>query len=270
MKVEYILVTPQLANEWLLKNKNNRPISHKHVNSYANEMKDGKWVQQTGEAIKITTSGHIADGQHRLYALIKANVALCFSVFTDLEESVISVLDSGKRRNGSDVLHIYGIKNATTISAIILAAGVLKRGMYGLIIGGRNVESRMTNKEVLGEYNANPEFWNDVANASMRWYGGFSKILTTSTLGGIYVIFESIDKQKASEFMDQLCYGVPVHSGVINLLRNKLIQDMTSIKKMSSMHKTSLIFKAWNCYRVGKDLKILSYNPELEGKIRPI
>lgn len=270
MKVNYLLVTPELAREWLSKNKNNRPISPTHVNSYTNEMLNGKWVEETGEAIKITKSGHVADGQHRLHAIVKSGLSLWFSVFTEMEESVIAVLDSGKRRNGGDVLHIHGVKNASRTSSIILSAEVLKRGLYGATNGGMSVGSRLTNKDVLIQYNEDPDYWENIVNSASRWYAGFSKILTTSTIGGLYVVLGAIDQEKAIQFFDQLCYGVPVYSGTINALRNKLIQDMTSIKKMNSFYRINIIIKAWNCFRTGKELKVLAYNPEIEGKIKPI
>jgi hypothetical protein len=269
MKTNYILVSPEMARYWLEKNVRNRPISNKHLDSYATEMKSGKWIQETGESIKITKSGHIADGQHRLLALIKANISLHFTVVTEMEEDVISVLDSGKRRNGSDILSIYGVKNAAVVSALISTSNVLKRGIYSNY-GSSNVESRMTNHDILEKYLEKSEYWNIVGTKSLQWYEGFSRILKPTSLGSFYVIFQEIDEEKANQFLDQLSYGIPVYSNAINILRNKLIQEVTSHKKMTPFFRNSLIIKAWNSFRLGKDIKILSYDPEKEGKIRPI
>jgi hypothetical protein len=270
MKVEYILVTPEMASNWLSNNSKNRPISKLHVNSYTTEMLSGNWKEQTGEAIKITKSNHVADGQHRLHAIIKANISLHFTVFTDMDDDIISVLDSGKRRNGSDVLSIYGIKNASLVSAIIAASNSLQNGFYGSSKGGSTIATRLTNNEILEEYQKAPEYWNEVVLSSKKWYEGCSRILTASTIGSLYVVFGSIENQKAISFLDQLCFGVPIHSNVINLLRNKIIQDATSNRKMNSSHRTNLIIKAWNYYRVGKDVKVLAYDSDKEGKVRPI
>lgn len=270
MKVEWILVTPEMASNWLSKNSKNRPVSKLHVNSYANEMLSGNWKEQTGEAIKITKSNHVADGQHRLQAIIKANISLYFTVFTNMDDDIISVLDSGKRRNGSDVLSIYGIKNASLVSSIIAASNTLQNGNYGSAKGGSTIATRLTNNEILEKYQKDPEYWNEVVLSTKKWYEGCSRILTGSTIGSFYVVFGLIQNQKAINFLDQLCFGVPVHSNVINLLRNKIIQDATSNRKMSVSHRTNLIIKAWNYYRIAKDIKSLSYDSDKEGKIRPI
>ena len=53
------------------------------------------------------------DGQHRLAAMVEADLAVEMTVFTDVEPHTFDVLDTGKRRNAADVLAIEGEKSTT-------------------------------------------------------------------------------------------------------------------------------------------------------------
>jgi hypothetical protein len=62
-------------------------------------MINNKWKQDTGECIKISKTGRILDGQHRLKAVILSNCSIYFYVATNIDDSVFDVLDTGKARN---------------------------------------------------------------------------------------------------------------------------------------------------------------------------
>jgi hypothetical protein len=54
----------------------------------------------------------MVDGQHRLAAIIEADVPVDITVFTEVPDGAFDVLDTGKRRNAADVLAIEGEKSA--------------------------------------------------------------------------------------------------------------------------------------------------------------
>ena len=58
MQIEFIkeLVTPSMAEKYLQSNISNRRIKEKVVVQYANDMKNGRWKDDTAEAIKICVS----------------------------------------------------------------------------------------------------------------------------------------------------------------------------------------------------------------------
>jgi hypothetical protein len=123
MKATVVTMTPQLAESYLLRNNNNRKICEKKLNSYIDQMKQGKW-KENGESIIIDTTGEIKDGQHRLIALIKANISYRVPVITDVEPDVMDTIDTGKNRSSADVLFLEGFKRsfllASTIKAILI------------------------------------------------------------------------------------------------------------------------------------------------------
>ena len=107
MKVRIETITPSIAKEYLSRNMVNRSLNVIRVDSYARTMKAGNW-QLNGEAIRFNQNGELIDGQHRLSAIIKANVPVDFVVMSDIDNSV-SVYDRGRNRSVTDELVIEGM-----------------------------------------------------------------------------------------------------------------------------------------------------------------
>ena len=59
------------------------------------------------------------DGQHRLAAIVEADLPVEVTVFTEVEPDTFDVLDTGKRRNAADVLAIEGEKSTTLLAAMV-------------------------------------------------------------------------------------------------------------------------------------------------------
>ena len=74
MKTRVETINAERAKHYLNLNRNNRPVTESKVNQYFTEIQNGKWKEDTGEAIKISKQGFIIDGQHRLLALSKTKI----------------------------------------------------------------------------------------------------------------------------------------------------------------------------------------------------
>jgi hypothetical protein len=74
MELSIRTISPKMAKEILDKNFSNRRVDKRRVNQYAKDMIEGLWKTNTGEALKITKSNRFVDGQHRLHAIIQANI----------------------------------------------------------------------------------------------------------------------------------------------------------------------------------------------------
>lgn len=117
MKAEIVRVTPELAKEILKGNTCNRNISSHRVNLYANDMINGKW-SLTGMGISINKDGRLLDGQHRLSAIIKANVAVDMLICSDIDNA--TEFDTGKKRSLADS---YKLKLGRTDSMLTTHQG---------------------------------------------------------------------------------------------------------------------------------------------------
>jgi len=98
-------VTPELAQEWLARNKCNRTISEGYVNSLIKDMREGKWVIN-GNTICFSKEGELLDGQHRLTAIAKSGIPQDVYVMTGLNKT--SHFDDGRKRSIRDQILAMG------------------------------------------------------------------------------------------------------------------------------------------------------------------
>jgi hypothetical protein len=254
------LITPSRAKELLEANINNRRVRQDVVNRYAQDILAGRWKEDTGEVIKISKSGIILDGQHRLFAIAKANIPIFLHIAYGVDDSVSDVLDTGSVRNASDVFKLNGIVNNGTIPGIIQFYNMVKNDRFGW-----HKNTTLTNAEILNKYYENEILWQEVFRASQRWYMSFAKILPRSIIGGFYSRFRQIDSELAEQFMNELCAGINTSNDTIRLLKDKLIKDKMSNKKLSTTLKMIFIIKTWNCFIQGIEIKRLSFDYEKES-----
>jgi hypothetical protein len=271
MQLDIVKVTPTIAKQWLATNtENNRRVRQERVDFYAAEMLSGRWVESSGETIKFDRSGKLIDGQHRLAAIIKANKTMRMTVARNLDQSAFAVIDSGMARNGGDVLHIAGIPNAN-----VLAAGI--KVHHGLINGildpdKSGVRMALSNRLLMDIYSRESEYWQTWCRKSQRWYSGFSKITPHSFILGFSTVLDRMSKKrdKIDAFFDELCMDM-AFDGSVRLLRKRLIEDkMKRNEKLTPAYKTIYFIKVWNAYVSGKELKRISYDPDVEETPRII
>jgi len=64
MKINQVIITPEIAAAMLETNTMNRPLSMPHVRKLSDALLRGEWVVN-GDAIRISSNGFLIDGQHR-------------------------------------------------------------------------------------------------------------------------------------------------------------------------------------------------------------
>lgn len=115
-------ITPEMAAEMLTHNiENNRKINDDRVRSYADDMKNGKWMV-TGQAIQFDENGTLIDGQHRLYAIVKAKTPVRMMVVSNLPTETIKVIDTMQARTVSQIERMQNssdlMRNRATVSLV--------------------------------------------------------------------------------------------------------------------------------------------------------
>jgi hypothetical protein len=107
--VRHTRVTPEMAAEWLKLNSTNRRVEPKRVAFLAQQIVDKNWVV-THQGIAFWDDGTLADGQHRLMAIVKAGVAVDILVARGLRKPAIHAIDIGRPRSTRDVLNFVGAR----------------------------------------------------------------------------------------------------------------------------------------------------------------
>jgi hypothetical protein len=123
MKSKVMMIGPALALEWLQRNvEHNRPLRKTVVEGYAEQMKRGEW-QLTHQGPAFDINGALIDGQHRLHAVVQANVIVPMMVTMDAPVVSFRVLDCGIKRTVADRLNIDRKTVAVISSAEKVALG---------------------------------------------------------------------------------------------------------------------------------------------------
>jgi hypothetical protein len=118
MRTVMTYVTPQMASAWLAKNnEGNRNVRQADVNLLASEIASGGY-EPTHQGIGFYDDGTLADGQHRLHAIVKAGVGVWINVTTGLRRVANHKIDRGIGRTSRDSLHFEGIKADTKKVAV--------------------------------------------------------------------------------------------------------------------------------------------------------
>jgi len=269
MDFKNVLVTPKLAKELLLKNNDNRKISLQTVSTYANDMRDGRWKEKTAEFVKIADNNDILDGQHRLLAIIESDTCINLQIAYGVSKSVFDVLDTGKIRSSGDVFSIEKIENAQIISTIIRSYLILSKNTKGNI-NDSSKKHKLTNTIILEEFKKRPEFWQQVVVFGQKGYKNFSTVLPASFIGTLYAYFYDISPEDSRNFINQLCSGEGITNSSITVLRQSLLKDKISQRKMQFQDKFAIIIKTWNAVRLGKNYRIMKFDKNVENSPKAI
>ena len=117
------LVTVAKATAWLNRNKSNRHLRPGVVEKYAQDMLAGKWTA-CAAPIVFYVDGDIADGQHRLWAIVESKKPQRFSVLRNFPREAALNIDTGVPRNLVDNARIAGIEDGLSLTLIAWSRAV--------------------------------------------------------------------------------------------------------------------------------------------------
>lgn len=100
-----VVVTPEMAQRWLMKNNFNRPLKPRLVDNYVRQIESGNW-RRTHQGIAFDEEGVVLDGQHRLHAIIRSGQSVPMLIFLNENQSAHESIDGGKTRTLLDVVRL--------------------------------------------------------------------------------------------------------------------------------------------------------------------
>lgn len=152
---ELVLITVEMAREWLDKSVGNRPIMDRQVDRLARVIAAGRWNPEASE-IRRDVSDRTIDGHHRLRAIVKAGVPVWQWVALDCAPYTINDIDTGVPRTNKGQRVMRGEKNALAITGMLNAASAI-------LLDGVFVHSLAEQDDLLGLIG------DEIADASVRW-----------------------------------------------------------------------------------------------------
>lgn len=265
IETRMVLITPELAEEMLKRNINNRPLNKIHVSTLKSEMLNGNW-KFDAQPFRFNSLGELNDGQHRLQSVIETKTPIIGLVITGLDEDTFKSMDTGRKRNGGDVMYIEGVSNysmATSTTRLIYA---FNNGLYS---ANRNFNRNLKNTEIFEYYNSLPRIAESIKFGDSLAKKG-ARIITPTHLAGFHYLFAKKNRMMAEEFLEKLYTGIGLEVGSpINTLRTKFLKaKIDSSFKFTEQDKISNLIYAWNKFRLGETVKVLKVPEDFDCVIR--
>jgi len=142
------LITPELAQQMLERNKNNRPVNWKRVEQYATIMGAGKW-ELNPQGIIFDKEGNLQTGQTRLWAVIYSETSVYMRVSRGSFSSIGKLLDRGIPQSSRDLAtrdtgRKHSPTEASIARAILCLQGTLRPSTDALADQIRNNDQIVT------------------------------------------------------------------------------------------------------------------------------
>lgn len=255
--IEYRFIDPEWAATMLAtQNDHNRPLSQAHVNKLIREINDGRWVPN-GETVKISKTGKLLDGQHRLAAVVQTQTGVWSYVAKDLDDEVFKFLGTAvKPRSVADMLHIGGIENGRELASAGRLVDRYKTKRMGAKVDYRHSDFL----DIVERY---PGLRDSVVKVIENRK---KKFLPASVLAACHYIFAEQDRALADSVFSQVVDGAGYEPGSpMHLFRERLIQDKDAKARLKPDYIMALFIKAWNSTRRGETVKYLRYRERGEN-----
>lgn len=269
---ERVLLGADDAEKYLGINTNNRNIRESKVRKYTADMLRGEWLE-TGEPIKVSKTGTLLDGQHRLLALVRAaaqgmfidgqelesqpDIQIPFFVITGLDDIAQQAMDIGAPRRLSDALALppRGEKNVLNLAAALRIVHAWKAG-YRRQLAKMDLASNAT---LLRFFDENADTFRDLVAHTSGSRARRIK-LSPSVLSLVWYILTEIDYEEAEFFFERLGDGQGLVKGdPIYELREALERLDRETGRRPVIYPVALVIKAWNAQRNGEKIGLLGF-----------
>lgn len=267
------LVTPEVAAQWLEgPSADIRQARKSRIDRYARVMELGRW-RPSWDGIAFGANGERLNGNHRLKAVVRSNVACWFLVVRGLPAEALIIGDQGTKRTTRQVLAQMGERNPSALAA---ALRYLWQWRTGYQIGDKSQDASPDVTDLLDLLKKEPGLRGSVpAGTQLRRNAG----LGSDGLGIVLShLFTETDPDEADAFFDQLAHGTTLQPGdPILVLREALIRlgrGAGATKGIDVTYKAAIIVKAFNLWRAGARIESIGWrrggkSPEAFPGIEP-
>jgi hypothetical protein len=287
-------IDADLAKEWQAYNTHNRRVAQRSSASLVQAILRGEWIKN-GETIKLGTDAEgnnwLLDGQHRLEGIVKAQEALedaandaegcdceaCAArargvhrivvqsyVVTGLSAketpTVQETIDTGRKRTVADMLNLRHEKDYNNLAAALRLVHRLLRHQDLRAPG--YVETPQQLIALLEEIGGDPDDKTvEGMRRSIRAASTYTVIgMPKSLIAALHYTFGLINPVDRDDFFEKLHSGdMLAKRDPINVLRKWLLAREFETAKAVTHWVGAVSIKAWNAYRVGRQVTLISW-----------
>jgi hypothetical protein len=244
--VEWVYVGPHKASLILEKNTRNRRFRKRQVDQLATAMVEGRFYPN-GDTIKIYDDNVLADGQHRLLAIIKSKTSHWLLIVSNIKEDTTRrTFDRGRKRTNADDLTIDGELNTVSLASTIAIQWRFENKCFS----STAIPDAQQSEDVL---NRNPALRQAIQ------VGRLTRDLLPQSWGAwCFYHAEQAGVDNVRQFFSDLASGAGLDSdSPVLRLRNRLLENKIGKSRLPKTELCALTLKAIGYWRDGVSTKLL-------------
>ncbi|MCK5601266.1 hypothetical protein KAR91_05345 [Candidatus Pacearchaeota archaeon] len=240
-----VIIIPELAEELMERNTENRPMKGPKVKKYAKEIRSGNWCLN-GEPIIFGIDGLLLSGQNRLKACLEADEEFKTIVTWGVPKGSYETIDRPAPRSIADDIAIKDKGLDLPGGGDHYNKASICRAICGDINGirGRHQTANPSEKSIKEVRNVFPEVYESLSIVQQCTK---ARILKGSMAGFLYVKFSILSKPHAVAFFKKLSTGSDLREGdPILLIREKLLKAKFKKETIPHWSLSFMLHKVWN------------------------
>lgn len=253
---DFVKITPEMAKSYLEQNIHlNRTLRWPYIDVMARDMKDGKW-RRTHQGIAFDVFGRLVDGQHRMHAIIKADVPVEIMVTRNLVPEDFFVIDTGTRRVLADNLKAKGVANQNIVAALTLKVIADQKGIAH-VLDTRDKDGRRAQARYKGASREEQvEFFNKHRDAIMLcadfgrivYSSSANRLITAPNIAFLYWVHGM--SPEFADFIRSVVMGINIKEHTTAYHLRRILEEMKAGKRILSSIQ---LMKAWVAAYAKKD-----------------
>ena len=241
-------VTPEIAKLLLDLNVENRPLSAGAVARFVDILNTGRWIN-TGEPLIVASTGVLNDGQHRLHAIVEADIAAELDVRFGVPREAFTSTGTGLRRTNGHILALAGRQYATMQGALCRLLVHYDHGEMQKLFDGIDGDQavRMTED--------NP----DIGRVAALLRSLKFKPIKNGAFGFVLIaVARELGFDKAEEFAKLVDSGQGAEDSPTRRLHVRLMEAaLSKTVRLRPIDNCVMVALAWNAWISGKPVQVL-------------
>lgn len=223
-------ITPEKAKKYLEHNCINRKPNKSRVSQYATDMRNGKW-QLNGETIIFDEDGMLKNGQHRLMAVVEADIPVQFLVVRGVPRDS-SLQDRGRMRSVSDAMIIDGISSSLANNKNVAIAKL----HFHITTGRRNLSDFEIRNFILDNSDLILKVRELTRAAGASKTKGVNANCAVVSLACMYALSSGESEKDIAKFLRVMQTGIPdtLCQNAALICRNDMLNEYISLAGISN------------------------------------
>lgn len=249
------IVTPDCARWLLTLNTANRKLNRSGdgVKRFIKLLRTGQWLL-TGEPIIVSSEGIINDGQHRLHAIVEADIAAHLDIRFGIDRAAFAATNTGVRRSIGQVLSISGRPSGTLQGSIARFLYYYDRGEVHRLsdtLEAMDIIEIVENEPMIGEISR-------LVNSLNK----FRPIRNSSFASILMVAARTVALERVTEFAKLVESGQGAEDSAARRLHARMRDVRMQKLYLPKIDALVLTATAWNNWFAQKPTKLLRVDAE--------